>query len=114
MSRGLKAPFKTYEGKKTKDKHIRLTKSMMDSKTFKSLKPNTIKVYMYMKLWANGEREFSYSKSLGSKIVSPMTFSKAVRELIDKGFIERTYFSNGGGHKPNAYRFSDNWIKKDN
>ena len=111
MSRGLKAPFKEYEGKKTKDKHIRITKSMMDNENFKKLKPSTIIVYMYMKLWANGEVEFAYSKSLGSKIVSPMTFSKAVKELIEKGFIERVYFSNGGGHKPNRYKFSNNWIK---
>lgn len=112
MSRGLKAPFKNYEGIKSKDKHIRLTKSMMDSEKFKKLKPATVKVYMYMKLWANGEIEFDYSKSLGSNIVSPMTFSNAVKELIEKGFIERIYFSNGGGHKANRYKFSDNWLKK--
>lgn len=112
MSRGTKAPFKKYEGEKTKDKHIRLTKSMMDNKNFRELKPSTIKVYMYMKLWANGEAEFDYSKSLGSKVVSSMTFSKAIKELIEKGFIERVYFSNGGGHKPNRYKFSKNWSKK--
>lgn len=111
MSRGLKAPFKNYEGKKIKDKHIRLTKDMMMNEKFINLTPSTIKIYIYMKLWANGEIEFDYSKSLGSNIVSPMTFSKAIKELIEKGFIERIYFSNGGGHKPNRYKFSDNWIK---
>lgn len=111
MSRGLKAPFKEYEGRKSKDKHIRITKSMMDDKNFKSLKPSTVRVYMYMKLWANGETEFDYSKSLGSNIVSPMTFSTAVKELIENGFIERIYFSNGGGHKSNRYKFSNKWIK---
>lgn len=110
MSRGLKAPFKTYEGIKSKDKHIRITKYMMDNETFKGLKPSTVRVYMYMKLWANGEIEFDYSKSLGSNIVSPMTFSNAVKELIENGFIERIYFSNGGGHKPNRYKFSDKWL----
>lgn len=110
MSR-TKAPFKSYEGKKTKDKHIRLTKNMMDNKKFIHLKPSSIKVYMYMKLWACGEQEVDYSKSLGTKVVSPGTFSTAIKELIENGFIERVYFSNGGGHKPNRYRFSDNWTK---
>lgn len=111
MSRGLRAHFKDYEGKKTKDKHIRLTKDMLDSKAFRSLKPSTIKVYLYMKLWANGKVEFDYAKSLGSKIVSSTTFLNSVKELIDYGFIERVYFSNGGGHKANRYRFSNKWQK---
>ena len=111
MSRGLKAPFKSYEGNKTKDKHIRLTKSMMNHKRFKELKYSSIIIYLYMKLWANGEIEFDYSNSLGNNIVSPMTFNTAIKELIDKGFIERVYFSNGGGHKPNRYKFSNKWLK---
>ena len=109
MSRGLKAPFHEYEGIKRKDKHIRITKSMMDSKAFHNLKPSSILIYMYMKLWSNGENEFDYSKSLGSRIVSPMTFSTAIKELIENGFIERVYFSNGGGHKSNRYKFSKKW-----
>lgn len=111
MSRGLKAPFKDYEGKKSKDKHIRITKNMMDNENFRKLKPTSIKLYMYMKLWANGEIEFNYSRSLGSNILSPMTVSNAIKELIEKGFIERVFFSNGGGHKPNRYKFSSNWTK---
>lgn len=109
MSRALKAPFKTYEGRKTKDKHIRITKDMMDSKVFKSLKPSSMKLYEYMKLWANGEIEFSYSKSLGSNVVSSSTYSSAIKELIDKGFIDRVNFSNGGGHETNRFRFSSRW-----
>ena len=111
MSRGLKAPFKDYEGIKSKDKHKKKKKSMMDNENFKKLKPSTIIVYMYMKLWANGEKEFDYSKTLGSKVVSPMTYTNAIKELTEKGFIERVYFSNGGGHKPNRYIFSNKWIK---
>jgi len=108
MSRGLKAPFKNYEGRKKKDRNIRITKDMMDNEIFKSLKPSSMKLYMYMKLWAKGEIEFSYSKSLGSKVVSPATYSLAIKELIEKGFIERIKFSNGGGHEPNSYKFSNN------
>lgn len=112
MSRGTKAPFKSYEGKKSKDKHIRLTKNMLDNKNFKKLNAKTVLVYIYMKLWANGENEFDYAKSLGSNVVSPATFTKAVKQLIENGFIERVYFSNGGGHKANRYKFSDKWHKE--
>ena len=110
MSRALKAPFKSYEGAKHKDKHIRLTKSMLDSKVFKSLKPNSKILYMYMKLWACGNDEFDYSISLGNNIVSSSTVISSIRELVEKGFIERVYFSNGGGHKSNRYKFSNNWL----
>ena len=112
MPRGNKAPFKHYEGRKSKDKHIRLTKDMLNSKAYLSLS-NTAKVlYNYMKLWASGEQEFDYSKSLGSKIVSPATYTNNIKELVDKGFIERVYISTGGGHKPNRYKFSSNWQYK--
>ena len=109
MSRRLKAPFKSYEGAKEKDKHIRLTKDMLNSSNFKSLKNSSKILYMYMKLWACGKEEFTYSISLGTNILSQATVIAAIRELIQKGFIERTYFSNGGGHKANGYKFSNRW-----
>lgn len=109
MSRGTKAPFKSYEGSKQKDKHIRLTKSMLDNENFKSLKPNSKILYIYMKLWACGKEEFDYSISLGSNIVSPATAISSTRELVQKGFIDRVYFSEGGGHKPNRYKLSNKW-----
>ena len=112
MSRGLKAPFKSHEGRKRKDKHIRLTKDMLMSKIYISLKESSKTLFNYMKLWANGEDEFDYSVSLGTNVVSPRTVTTAIRELIDKGFIERVYFSNGGGHKPNRYKFSNKWSYK--
>lgn len=110
MSRGTKAPFRVYEGEKTKDIHVRLTKSMLTNKNFIELNSSAKIIYIYMKLWAMGREEVDYSKSLGSNIFSPLTVQKAIRELIEKGFIERTYFSNGGGHKPNRYKFSSKWI----
>lgn len=110
MSRGTKAPFRAYEGEKTKDIHVRLTKSMLTNKNFIELSSSAKVIYIYMKLWAMGREEVDYSKSLGSNILSPSTVLKAIRELIERGFIERTYFSNGGGHKSNRYKFSSKWI----
>ena len=109
MSRGMKAPFKSYEGKKAKDKHIRLTQDMLNSINFKSLKQSSKVLYMYMKLWSCWNEEFDYSISLGSNILSQATVISSTRELIEKGFIEKVYFSNGGGHKPNRYKLSNKW-----
>lgn len=108
-----KAPFKEYEGRKSKDIHVRLTKDMLRDEKYLSLKSSAKVLYIYMKLWAKGEIEFNYAKSLGSNILSPSTVVKAIKELLDKGFIERVYFSNGGGHLPNRYKFSNKWSKMD-
>lgn len=114
MSRiARKAEFKEYEGRKKRDIHVRLTKDMLMDRKYLSLNNSSKILYMYMKLWAKGENEFDYAKALGSKMMSPSTTIKAIRELVEKGFIERKYFSNGGGHIPNRYKFSDNWTKKD-
>ena len=51
MSRGVKAPFKSYEGRKYKDKHIRLTNDMMQHDMFKSLQYTSQVLYLYMKLF---------------------------------------------------------------
>lgn len=112
MSRSTKAPFKKYEGEKQKDKHVRLTKSMLMSKAYKELKNSSKVLYIYMKLWASGEEEFDFANSLGNKILSHSTIISSIRDLIQKGFIEPVYISNGGGKKPNRYRFSPNWTNK--
>ena len=107
-----KAPFKLYEGMKMKDKHIRITQSMMLNENYLKLSSSAKILYNYMKLWACGEQEFTYSKSMSAKFMSGSTFSKSIKELIEKGFIQRTYFSNGGGKRPNGYKFSSEWSEK--
>ena len=107
-----KAPFKLYEGMKMKDKHISITQSMMLNENYLKLSSSAKILYNYMKLWACGEQEFTYSKSLSAKFMSGSTFSKSIKELIEKGFIQRTYFSNGGGKRPNGYKFSSEWSEK--
>lgn len=105
------APFNMYEGRKTKDKHIRLTNSMLLDKNYIGLSSSSKVLYNYMKLWACGNAEFDYAKSMPAQvgILSEGTVLKSIRELIEKGFIERIYFSSGGGHKSNRYKFSSKW-----
>ena len=83
-----KAPFHSYEGRKSKDKHIRLTEDMMLSSNYLKLSSSAKEVYSYMKLWACGEIEFKYAGSLSSKYMSNKTYLKAKDELIENGFIE--------------------------
>lgn len=107
MSR-KKAPFKDYEGSKQNDKHIRKTENMMLSDNYLKLSNSAKVVYDYMKLWACGDLEFQYAKSLAEKYMNGKTFLKAKDELIEKGFIE--YVSgNRFAHIPNTYKFSSKW-----
>lgn len=111
MSR-IKAPFKLYEGSKSKDKHIRKTSSMMLNQNYLSLKPSSIIIYDYMKLWACGNEEFDFSISMGKKtpIKSTTTINNAIDELVKKGFIDIVKASTGGGHIPRRFRFSSRWL----
>ena len=85
MSR-KKAPFKSYEGMKQNDKHIRITDNMMMSKPYLALSSSAKVLYSYMKLWACGNEEFQYSLAMCAKFMSKPTFIKARDELINYRF----------------------------
>ncbi len=109
MSRGLKAPFYPHEGRKIKDKHIRLTFDMMMSKNYLSLSASAKEVYSYMKLWACGNIEVDYSWKLASKYIGGNnTYLKAKDELIKKGFIQCVRTSKCS-RLPNRYKFVSDW-----
>lgn len=107
-----KAPFKLYEGRKTKDRHVRLTDNMLKDDVWLSLPPSAKILYIYMKLWACGNDTFQYSKSLATNIMSPSAYISSVRTLISKGFIEKTGYIPKGGHTPTTYKFSTKWLNK--
>lgn len=103
------------------EQHIRISRSMMYSDAFLRLNGNAIKLYMVLRLKFHKEEEanidFSFSKSLGIKILklsdnSEKVIRKALQELTNKGFLEQTLISNGGGQKnkiANRYKFSTRW-----
>lgn len=67
-----------------------------------------------MKLISLGNEEFQFACSLGTELLglspnSERTIRRAIKELVEHGFIVCCEFSNGSGHKPNIYRFSSNW-----
>lgn len=112
MSKIPKAPFKQYEGKKYRDTHVRLTKSMMLSDAYIKLSYSAKALYSYMKLWACGKDEFEYKWPLARSFIgSNRTYISSKDELIASGFIELIRTSKCS-RLPNKYKFSDKWQHK--
>ena len=103
------------------EQHIRISRSMLYSEAFLGLNAREIHLYMILRLKFYKEEEtnidFAFSKSLGVKIFklsanSENVIKNALKGLVTKGFLDRTYNSNGGGKNnkiPNRYKFSTRW-----
>ena len=105
------APFKSYEGKKAKDKHVRLTADMMLSKAYLELSDSAKAVYNYMKLYSCGSDTFEYPVSLALKYTSKSTFLRVKDELIEAGFIEYEQHNQFCRTK-NVFKLSGEWRSK--
>ena len=111
--------FKPFEGRKPKERHIRLTQDMLNDEVYKSLSNDAKVLYNYMKLWAYGSKEyidsgvFEYSISLAMKAcnVSNKTAIKAIHELEEKGFIERQNNSKYS-KETSRWSFSSKWSER--
>ena len=111
MIKARGTPFQDYEGKKLYDRHVRLTKDMLNHPRYMELS-NTAKVlYTYMSLWAAGNREFDYSWKLASKYIgSNTTYISNKNILIKNGFIECIRTSKCSRYS-NRYKFVAKWYK---
>lgn len=107
--------------KKLNEEHVRLSKSMINSKAFKNLTENSIRLYLilrmkFFKQEAKNE-DFELSQTYATKLLgfshnSKVSGKRAINHLCHCGFIEPTYISKGGGKKnkiSNRFRFSENW-----
>ena len=107
--------------KEINEQHVRITRSMLYHSSFQKLSGNAIRIYMSMQRMfytqMKNDEEFEYAKSLGVKHLglsesSEKSVKRAIKQLIDCGFIEYTFISKGGGKQqkiPNRYKFSENW-----
>lgn len=108
--------FKSFEGRKEWEVHIRLTADMLSDKTYASLSNDAKVLYAYMKLWAYKSKEyrdhstFDYSISLAMSVcnISKKTAIKRLHELEEKGFIERQNNS-FASRETSKWKFSDKW-----
>ena len=111
----LKAPFKYYEGKHQKGKHIRLTGHMMEHPTYLKLSASAKELYSYMKLHAKGGYTIQYAASMANDLMSAKTFRKARDELVAAGFIRYpNCYRARDKREPGEYEFSDRWWRDAN
>lgn len=105
--------FKSYEGRKPKDRHIRLTHDMLMDKKCLQLSASAFRLYTYIKLWAGGQNEVKYSMSMAKPLMSAPTFEKAKKELISAGFIEQPNLHSAKYKCETAvFEFTDKWNKE--
>lgn len=90
--------------------HIRLTRSMLSSKAWKSLTMHSKVLYMEMKnkYTGNNENDISFTYKEAMEIMNDRTFTKCVDQLIECGFI-KLLEQNWTLRKPNIYGFNDQW-----
>lgn len=106
------AKFKPFEGIHPNGRHLRITLTMMVSEAWLSLSPHAISVYLKFKIKYNGdnERNLSLTYSEKPKKMTQRTFTKVLKELVDKGFLDIVEYRR---HKREATIFglSNRWSK---
>ena len=94
MTRIKRGGYEKAKGRSSKDaRHVRLHYWLLDSAAYQALKPvsRSLLVEFYKRFNGvnNGEFYFSVRDAASSAGVSPNTAQKAIRELIEKGFIKQ-------------------------
>ena len=72
------------------------------------LSGNAVKLYIAMKDYASGKKEFSFPHKIYKELFSNQTFISARKELIDKGFLSE-FTTQAPRKKANVYKFSGEW-----
>ena len=102
--------FKSYEGRKSDDRHVRLTKDMLMDPKYQKLSGGACKLYQYMKMWAAGQTTVTFASSMLKGAMSRDSFIRARNELVEAGFID---WLNPGltteKHHTGEYELSDRW-----
>ena len=111
MGRRKNNRFRLFEGRKTNDRHVRLTADMINSEAWRDLRATSIKLYIALKLRYNGENEneielpYSEVEKIG---ISKNRVKKCFDDLITHGFIE--YAHQGRfSRTANKYKLSSKW-----
>lgn len=118
--------FKSWESPKEKDRYIRFPHDAIQHKSFKNLSVYAKVLYMYMKDWAfgckefveknnegkNGSFEYSVRFAKESLDCSLQKASDTIHELEQKGFIERQNNSKYS-RQTSEWKFSSKWQEED-
>ena len=113
-NRGTATRFKGFEGRKSQDIHLRLTRDMLLDPVFLRLSSSAKVLYCYIKLWAKGTDTVSYAASLAKDFMDAKTFRKARNELVEAGFIDYPNKHRARDLREVAeYKLSSRWLIKD-
>jgi hypothetical protein len=102
-------PFQRHPSSKDK-RFTKLHESMFESIAWQELKVYSRALYVEMVRKFNGRNDddISFTYEEGAKLMSKKTFTKAMDQLIDNGFI-RLVAHNPHNSKPNIYAFHTAW-----
>ena len=93
---------------KKKNAFTPLPHTLLMHDNFIRLRPNAMRLYIYMTDYANGQQETAFPKSIYEKITTKQTFQNSIEQLEDFGFIE--IIKKGKPTRTeNIYKFSDKW-----
>ena len=97
-----------YKLNKIKASFCAITHSMLMNDNFMQLSEKAKILYFYMTDYANGQKTFTFPKSVYGKIMCNETFKQKKNELIAYGFIEEK--ANGKNTRTeNIYEFTGKW-----
>lgn len=100
----------SWKGEIGDNSFVMLYSTLYNSIAYRDLKPISKDIYIGMVLYAKGNFITEYPYRIYKNICSKATFQTAIKELVGHGFIE--IISSGKfNHKPNEYKFCDNWHK---
>lgn len=91
---------------------VPILKHMINSQAFKNLTNPARVAYLLLKAQCNkfGQNEVKYPYSHAEVYMDKKTFNKAIKQLIENGFIEKSCYG-GLYRRTNVYKFVDNWRK---
>ena len=91
---------------------VPVLKYMITSQAFINLTNPARVAYLLLKAQCNkfGQNEVKFPYSHAEKYMDRHTFQKAIKQLIDNGFIEKTSYG-GLYRRTNVYKFKEDWRK---
>lgn len=94
-----------------RESFMMVSASLFKSAAFTSLNFGSRMVYLCMCEHAAGKRSFDFSRGLAEKVynIRRSTLQNAVKELIEKHFIERVEDGSYSQYARAVYRFSFGW-----
>ena len=107
--RKTKFRFPKWQCPKAKDKFVQITHTLLNHQSFTTLKRSSQMLYIYMRDYSNGKKEFVYPYKIYKNILSKQGFQQALKVLIEHGFIE-IKASGKNTRTENIYEFSSKWI----